>query len=127
MTFVPVVVTDVLTEVFTGGLTTIALRTVGGGGPSMMNVWPLLSVSPRYEASRCQRPWRSFEPVSSKRCRQTGQRPWRLTRDTGTRRPAPHGQTKRTFSAAAGAGAGATGRVRMVLLSMIPLVEPTSS
>jgi hypothetical protein len=41
-----------VTEVFTGillvaGLTTIALRTVAGGGPSMMNVWPLASESPR--------------------------------------------------------------------------------
>src|SRR5262245_19617216 len=39
MIFVPVVVTDVLTGILVvAGLTTIALRTVGGGGPSMMKV-----------------------------------------------------------------------------------------
>src|ERR1051325_3595217 len=46
VTFVPVVVTEVL-MVWVAGLTTIALRTLGGGGPSMMKVWPLLSLSPR--------------------------------------------------------------------------------
>src|SRR5436190_14772515 len=72
-------------------------------------------------ASRCQRPWRSLVPVRRRRWTQTGQRPWPLTRDTGTRRPAPQGQVKRTFSPAGGAAGAATGRVRTVLLIMVPL------